>query len=201
MSFLNFDSPFMGILTKILDSIYLSVLWLIFSLPVITLGASTTALYYSANKALNNDRGYIFQQFFKAFKSNFKQSTQAFLIFLAAFLLLNADIIILEAYDQHPSLVYSLTVLFKSLIFIEAFFAFYVFAYIGRFSSPLRRIFKNVLLISIANLPRTILMGIILTIGGLIVWIIPMSILLVPALAAWLVSAVLEKIYARYTPL
>lgn len=45
----KYDSPFVQICNKIVDCICLSVLWLVTSLPVLTIGASTTALYYAIN--------------------------------------------------------------------------------------------------------------------------------------------------------
>ena len=48
----GYDSPLMGALTAIGDCICLSVLWIVFSLPVVTIGASTTALYAAAYHAV-----------------------------------------------------------------------------------------------------------------------------------------------------
>ena len=70
-----FDNKIFQMLEKIIDCIYSSILWFIFSLPLITAGASTTALYYTVNKVIRYDRGNMSKEFFKAFKSNFRQST------------------------------------------------------------------------------------------------------------------------------
>ena len=57
------------------DIITLHFLWILCSLPIITIGASTTALYYSCMKRIRTKEGYPLKNFFSSFKINFKQST------------------------------------------------------------------------------------------------------------------------------
>ena len=64
------DNPFWIFMGKLFDMVLLSVLWLVFSLPVVTIGASTTALYYVALKLANNEGGYTVRSFWQAFKQN-----------------------------------------------------------------------------------------------------------------------------------
>ena len=42
----NIDSPLMSFLVKVFDCIGASILWLLFSLPIVTMGAAGAALYY-----------------------------------------------------------------------------------------------------------------------------------------------------------
>ena len=68
--------------------IALSILWAVCSLPVITIGASSTALYYAVVKVVRRDRGSVLQSFFGAFRSNFWQSLTANMMFLCYFAVL-----------------------------------------------------------------------------------------------------------------
>lgn len=77
----NIDSKFYRFCSYVGDFIILMVLWAIFSLPVITIGASTTAAYYVATRQLSSREGYIWKDFLKSFKSNFIQSTLSTIIF------------------------------------------------------------------------------------------------------------------------
>lgn len=72
---------------------WLHILWLVCSLPIITLGASTTALCYSCMKLHHRD-GYVTRNFFHSFKENFRQATILFLIFAAAGGMLLLDLIL-----------------------------------------------------------------------------------------------------------
>lgn len=71
----------------------LNLLWVICSLPIFTIGASTTALIYASMK-LHHREGYVTSNFFKSFKENFKQSTIIFLIFLAIGVILGTDMVL-----------------------------------------------------------------------------------------------------------
>lgn len=75
MSMFNQDSGFVKFVNRALDVIYINILWLVFSLPVITMGAATSAAFYVTLKMVDDEEGYIFPTFWKGFKSNFKQST------------------------------------------------------------------------------------------------------------------------------
>ena len=72
---LGLDSKFYKWGTLLADLIILTVLWLICSLPIITMGAATTALYYVTTRQLSNREGYVTRDFFKSFKKNFLQAT------------------------------------------------------------------------------------------------------------------------------
>ena len=70
------DKPWFSVLTKLTYSAYLNILWLICSLPIFTIGASTTALFYCTLKmAEDRDEG-LTRMFFRAFRSNFKPAAQ-----------------------------------------------------------------------------------------------------------------------------
>ena len=84
MKFLSYESPFSQILLKLCYSCYLNLLWFICSIPIVTLGASTTALYYVTLKiARDEEETSVSRMFFRAFRENFRQSTVLWLILLA----------------------------------------------------------------------------------------------------------------------
>ena len=84
MKFLDIDSPIGQFLCRIGDIITLNFLWIICSLPLITLGASTTALYYTWMKQYREGDSPVHRYFFSSFKDNLRKST-------AAWILSNAD--------------------------------------------------------------------------------------------------------------
>ena len=77
---LNLDGPVMQFITKIVYSVYLNILWFICCLPIVTIGASTTALYYVSLKIVKNEEGNLTKAFFHSFKENFRQGTAIWLI-------------------------------------------------------------------------------------------------------------------------
>ncbi|MCL2461419.1 MAG: DUF624 domain-containing protein [Defluviitaleaceae bacterium] len=90
--FFSTDGMFYKIGTLIADVVLLGVAWLIFSIPVVTIGASTTALYYVATRRISDREGYIFRDFWSSFKSNFKKSTIVWVVALVIIYVLYINI-------------------------------------------------------------------------------------------------------------
>ena len=88
MKFFSYESPFSQVLLKLAYSCYLNLLWLVCSIPVFTVGASTAALYSVTLKIVRDRDGNLTRQFFKAFRENFRQATVLWLILLGAGLFL-----------------------------------------------------------------------------------------------------------------
>lgn len=83
-----FNNRFVDGISKLADIMLICIYFLVCSLPIVTIGASATALYYATHKCIYKGRGYTLD-FFHSFKDNFKQSTLSWLIFiviLASFL-------------------------------------------------------------------------------------------------------------------
>ena len=92
MKFFSYESPFSQVLLKLCNSCYLNLLWLVCSLPIVTIGASTTALYYTTLKIVRDEEETsLTRMFFRSFRENFRQSTVLWLILLAAGALLAGD--------------------------------------------------------------------------------------------------------------
>ena len=69
-SIFSFDNPVWNFIGKLVDMLMLTVLWALCSLPVVTIGASTSALYYVMLKLAEDKEGSMFWSFFRAFKEN-----------------------------------------------------------------------------------------------------------------------------------
>ena len=78
-------------LEKVVNVVYLNILWILFSIPIVTIGASTTAMFSVMMKMARDREGYIFKSFWKAFKENFKQSTVIWIIIIVVGTFLVAD--------------------------------------------------------------------------------------------------------------
>lgn len=86
-SFFSIDSAYGRFMNKVGDIILLSVLWLVSSLPVVTMGTATCAAYYTAAKVLRHHSGYVSKEFFRSFKQNLRSSI-VFNVFYLIFLVL-----------------------------------------------------------------------------------------------------------------
>ena len=116
-----FDSKLFEGLGKVADCLIVSFFWLMCCLPVVTIGAATTAMYYTVHKSIIGDREYVTRCFFSSFKDNFKQATICNLVLLAVLLILGVD-----AY-----IVYQMAVAGESSAFIFYFFLVAILYVIG----------------------------------------------------------------------
>ena len=205
-SLFNMDSPIMRFLSRVCDIMILNVLCIVFCIPIITAGASITAMYTVTLKMVRGEESYILKGFLKAFKENFKQSTIIWLIMVAIGIFIYID------YRATAFLPGNMSAIFQILIGALAIIYFmvlvYIFPYTARFINNIKCIFKNSLLIAILNLPWTILLiaipfglGFItlLTtttlIYGSMIWL-----LLGFASVAYLCSIILRKVFEKYEP-
>lgn len=140
------------LLTRIFDFLLLNVLWVLCSIPVISLGASTTALYSVMLKIV--EEGYIIWDFLKAFKRNFRQSTTVWCILLGIGVALFAD----YQFVQNISGVMRTIgmVLLGMIVLVYIYEVVFVFPLIARFDNTTINMLKNAVLIPISRLPYAV---------------------------------------------
>ena len=164
MKFFNYDSPIMQFLSRITDLFILNFLFLICSIPIVTIGAAATALYSVTLKMAKNEESYIFSSFFRAFKSNFKHSTVSWLILLLAGIVIAMDYRAVGIMGGSFQQIFSFLLFFLCIIFL--FPAIYIFPYIARFENTIKNSLKNAFIISIVQLPYTVLLLVVLALAG-----------------------------------
>lgn len=200
-SFFNIDSGIMGFMSKVADMIILSLLWFLCSLPIITIGASTTALYYTAVKSIRRERGYIIRSFFSSFKENFIPGTLLWILFLAIMAVLGVNIRFsqqLMGMEGSKTMGFVLMAAYCLFGIIAAFSLLYVFPVLSRFVLNKRQILKMSLFMSIRHLPYTFLLLLILAVTLFGMFYIPMVIFIGPAAGAMLYSFIMERILKQY---
>ena len=153
--FFNLDSPVMVALTKMADLIIVNLLAFFCCLPIITVGASMTALHYVVLKIVREEC-YIVKGFFKSFKENFKQATVIWLIEVLLIIIFAADFwIIRNAQNSLPSWMSLLLIGVAILAVLALTLAFPLLA---KFDNSVKMTLKNSALMGIMILPKTILM-------------------------------------------
>ena len=142
MKLFSMDGKLLENFNKITDLITLNLLWLVCCLPVITIGASTSALYQVTLQMAENRESYIAKTFFHAFRENFKQATQIWLICLIAGFLLISDLFIVSHFFTGASVPFLIVLLFMAVLLLFAGFL-YFFPVIAYFKNSLKKIITN----------------------------------------------------------
>lgn len=201
MRFFSYESKFSQLLLKICYSCFLNFLWFIFSLPIFTIGASTTALYYVSLKVVRGEEGNILSTFLRAFRENFKQSTILWLIMLFFGLFLAGDGYIL--YHLRASSEGSIAVFWTILLAIVIAAAvvytielLYLFPLTASVVNTNLAMFKNAFLIGTHYLFATILVFAVhfAMFFVVVAWFTPLIVLgegLCAMISAWLLNNIL----------
>ena len=205
----NYDNPVWRFIGKLGDLMILNILWVICSIPIFTMGASTTAVYYVTMKLVRGDDGYTLRNYFKSFKENFKQATVIWLLMLLTGFILGFD------------LYFFLRVLTSNSVFRTVFTAaigalsmiwLCIFSYVCplqcRFYNPVKRTLFNAFFMSIRHFFHTLGM---LVLDVLVVVFFIFSIYYMPQvtvlsimfgfpLIAFINSYILNPIFNKYIP-
>lgn len=195
------NSGIMGFMSKVADMIILSLLWVVCSIPIVTMGAATAALYYTAVKSIRRDRSYIFQSFFSSFKENFIQGTLLWLLFLAVMAVLGVNLRFsqgLIASETGTITGFLLMVVYCLMGLVAGFTALYMLPVLSRFTLKKREILKMSLFMSIRHLPYTILLAAIIVLVAVAAAYLPITVLIAPAAGALLYSFPMERVLKQY---
>jgi len=201
------DSPLMRFLTKIADLMVLNILFCVTSIPLITIGASWTALYSVTLKMVRDEEDSVSRSYFRSFRQNFRQATLLWLGVLVVLALLVLDIRVLNgmAEGTAPGL---LRVGVEILALLGIMVLQYLFPSLARFEASLADTLKNACMMALAHLPKTALMT-AAAVGA--VWItlinnttIAVGLMVWPligfSLMAFGNSGILRKIFDNYVP-
>lgn len=136
-------------LNRFMNLLLLNILWFVCSLPVITLGASTCAVYEVTMQYALHEEPPVFKTFFHAFRRNLKKSTALFLIFLAAGLFLLADLWC--ALRWQTPFRFILILLILSVFYFYLAVLSHIFPVLTYFQTGIKESFKKAFLLSMSN--------------------------------------------------
>ena len=155
MKLFELDSPLMRGMSKISDLVVINLLTILMCIPIITAGASFTAMHYCCLKLVRDHENKIAKQFFHSFKDNVRQSTVIWLIFLSILAFLGGDLYLMYFNPTETS-----TFVFGGILAVLALLAFIgtmVFPLQAKFYNPIPKTLKTAFLYAFKHFPRTLL--------------------------------------------
>lgn len=197
--FFNKNNLAMRFLTSICNLILVNLLFLLFSLPIVTIGASLTALYKIVFMMHAKDEIFIYRDFKAEFVDSFKKAT----IIWVPVLLLSAYFVVelryLNGFSDMPWLQIPIWI----VVFFMACILIYAFPLLANFENSLKNTVKNSILLGLGNLPTTIFVIVIfyalyLSIdyepAFLVIWG-SLAIFMGCAVMAWFIALFLRRIF------
>ena len=159
--FFKYDGPVFVFLTKFCDVLILSTLWILFSIPLVTIGPASAALYHSVNKILFQNEGYTVQTFWKSFCANLKQGVLLTLLCIPV----AAFAVVSYLFSRSLSRGNILEYLYFAISILTALFLIvmltYVFPVLSRFYMTIPEILKASVALAVTRIGFTLLLGII----------------------------------------
>ena len=193
---------------KVADLFILNILCLICCIPIVTAGASITAMFYVTMKMVKNEESYIIKSFFKSFKQNFKQATVINLIMLVLAVILYVDMRIVKQMGQPLGQIMNIIFLAFSVLYVMVFL--YIYPVLAKFYNSTRYTFINAVLMSVRHLPYTVLMAAVCACPIILVFFAPtfrmqatialICLVIGGAVVAYCNSFFLDKIFQNYIP-
>ena len=181
---------------KLVDIFFVSLLWVLFCLPVVTIGASTQALYYTVHKQLKGNRGYVWQEFWDSFRDQLGSNIVLTIIFLVLEGILGYERMLLRVMMDNGAT--QLQMMFYVTIFLQFIlltWAVYTFCYRARFTMDAKHSLKNGFLLMFGYLPKSLIILFLLPVAFLIVYLVPFLICIIPAIWFWIYEILLEKVF------
>lgn len=158
----NLDNPVWNFMGKVADLVILNLLAIVCSIPIFTIGASWTAMYFVTIRMVRKEESYIIKDFFRSFKENFKQATIIWLFALLAMGIFAGDVVIYRTIpDQIPK---ALMIAVLVLAYLVLGTIVYVFPLLSRYHNTTKGTIKNAFLVSVVNVPYTIIFVLLMSI-------------------------------------
>ena len=184
---------------KMADIVILSVFWLVCSLPLVTFGPATAALYHTVVRCLRGNERNSWGVFFRTLKNNFRVGAPAGLIVLGV----GAVLAWLQGAIYQWMAPPVGTVLYAAywvVLLLPIGMGCYLFPVLSRFTVELGGLFSNCLRLAAAHLPSTVALALIFSLALTLCAYLPLGLVVMPVVTAFLHSLLLERIFRPYMP-
>lgn len=198
----DLESPVMRFLSLVGDLMILNLLMFLCCIPVITMGAAFTGMHYVLLKIVRGEEGYLVKGFFKSFKQNFRQATILWLLILLFLAVYIGDFLIFGYSGTEFPKALIAVILAVAVIFLMV--SVYIFPMLARFENSIKNTVRNALFMAILNLPKTILMVLLLILPFVVFYFFPSAGIFVImfgfSLPAYLSAFLYSKIFKKFEP-
>lgn len=197
------DNAFFRFMSRVADALILNLFFLITSIPIVTIGASYTAMYYYCTKAIGNEEGYLWKSYWKSFKTNFVQGFLMELFFVVVGVILYVDLKYLygNAFNGGGFGWRLLFFIVVGMAILAAVTLLYAFPLLSRFDNTTFNIIRNAAFMSLRHLPQTVPLILIFGLAAFIGWaMFPVSIFFIVGAWVYVSSIFFYKILDRYMP-
>lgn len=196
-------NPIIKALERFGDLFTLNLTFILSCIPVITIGASVTALFTMTNKMVRNEDGTMWKGFWKAFGQNFKVGTKVWAVILAYLGVVYAEYAyMIQSAGQTTN--FMVVLIGFEMVFLSFLLPF-LFPIIARYENTIINYIKNTVIISVANFKTWLVVFIIWFAPALalaasaVLWAYTwyLWLLVMFAVQAYATSMILQKVFDK----
>lgn len=195
----RFDSKLYRVMEKVISLVKLNLMWILFSIPVVTIGAANCALHEVAAQIASNREGYVCRTFFAVFKRKFKQAA---IIWIPMFLAGVGIVVDFIFWNQMQGIMASVMKgLTLALGVLYLFITIYIYPLTDKMETGIKTTLRNAALLAFKYLPQTLYQFLWLFILWIVgqIWAIGLLFTFLAGVAcvAVLHAKVLDKIFVK----
>lgn len=194
----NPENRFWMFMDKVTDAVMISLLWLVCSLPVVTMGAATAAVFQFTLHQVRDEEGYVWKSFFAAFRQNFRQATALWLGGLAVGAFLAADVYFCMRIPVPETLRMALMAGLGCLLFLYLLTMMYVLPLIACFEVRTKAVVRDAFVMAVGNLPVSLLILVVYGIFFVLACYRPGAAVFCVGLAIFVSSYLFHFVFRRY---
>lgn len=196
----NLDGGVMKFLTVLSDICFISILWILCCIPVITIGASTTAAYYTMIKVVRKETGVLHREFFKAFQTNFKDAVILNIIYLmvGAILVVNTYMMYVSLNQATSDIYFYLMFLYFVLFLLLLGVMIYTYPSLSRFVMGRYQLIRFAIFSVFRHFPSTLLLIVLFVLTLLIMGLFPIGVIFMPGVCLYAYTYIMERILRKY---
>ena len=181
------------------DIVMLSLLWVLCSVPLVTMGAASTALYDAAVHVMRRKDNAVFSRFFGTFRRELKTACLTTLLWGAVACLFVLLYRMLAGAGTDGQVVTAWSVIFLLLLYLLLCILSWVFPLLSRFTFGFADLNRTALRLALGNILRSASMALVLGLGIAAFSQNYFSVFFVPGLASWLSSFLIEPVFEKYS--
>ena len=168
MNIFSMNTSFMRGIRKLVELMYVGVLWFLCSVPIVTLGAATAAMYEVLLKVAKNHEGYFTRSFFEAFKGNLKQGICIWVPIMLAGILFTVNLFYYWVLGNGDFMLQ--TAVFAILLVVVASLFSYVFPVMAKFENTAMGHVRMAAMLALRNPGWTVILIVIQLLTLFAVW-------------------------------
>ena len=192
------DSAIGRVLNLLAEILYVGILWVVTSLPIVTAGTATVAAYYAMSKSVRRKTGYISREFLRSFRVNFRQSFPLTILLLIILAVLGIDIWYVWTNDSKTNS--SIFMILLLILFLFAGMTIYLFPLLSRFVTGNLNLFRMSFVVMFKFLPVTVLILLVTAAAGVGIYLMPWTVFVIPGIYLYALTFPMEWMMKKMMP-